>query len=109
MINPLDPTIKENWHYHDEYEFWYMPYLGTEQAQAEDGVRWRGFKPWEQAKILMRELVCRHPDDIDYVDGWPDNICADRHEVSKKWVLQYLTDEQAEKCKVALQQIEGGK
>lgn len=49
MPNPLDPTIKENWQYHDEYDFWYMPYPGTNEAQAEEGVRWRGFKPWEKA------------------------------------------------------------
>lgn len=49
MSNPLDPTIKENWQYHDEYEFWYMPYPGTNEVQAEEGVRWRGFKPWEEA------------------------------------------------------------
>lgn len=55
MGDPLDPTIKKNWRYHDEYEFWYMPYPGTDQAQAEEGVRWRGFKPWEQAKAPKRE------------------------------------------------------
>lgn len=36
---------------------------------------------------------------------WPDNIVADRHEISRKWVLQYLTDEQAEKCLAALQPV----
>lgn len=30
---------------------------------------------------------------------WPDNIIADRHPVSGKWVLQYLTDKQAEICR----------
>ena len=57
MKNPLDPTIKENWQYHDEYEFWYMPYPGTNAVQAEEGVRWRGFKPWENAKLPERESV----------------------------------------------------
>jgi hypothetical protein len=33
---------------------------------------------------------------------WPDNICADRHEITGKWVLHYLTDEQADACKIAL-------
>lgn len=33
---------------------------------------------------------------------WPENIVADRHEVTKRWVLQYLTDEQAEQCFSAL-------
>jgi len=33
---------------------------------------------------------------------WPENIVAERHEVSGKWVLQYLTDEQAKKCQKAL-------
>lgn len=42
----LDPSVKENWKYHDEYEFWYMPYPGTSEAQAEEGVRARGFEPW---------------------------------------------------------------
>lgn len=36
------------------------------------------------------------------IDGWPPNIVADRHEVTSKWVLWYLTDEQAELCKKAL-------
>jgi hypothetical protein len=36
------------------------------------------------------------------IDGWPANIVADRHEVSGKWVLMYLTDEQAALCKKAL-------
>lgn len=35
--------------------------------------------------------------------NWPDNIVADRHEVSGKWVLHYLTDEQAAKCAAAMQ------
>jgi len=34
---------------------------------------------------------------------WPDNICADRHETTGKWVLHYLTDEQATLCNAALQ------
>jgi hypothetical protein len=29
---------------------------------------------------------------------WPANIVADRHEISGKWVLHYLTDEQAHAC-----------
>lgn len=33
---------------------------------------------------------------------WPDNIVADRHEITGKWVLWYLTDEQAAKCKAVL-------
>lgn len=45
-LHPLDPSIKENWHYHDEYEFWYLPYPGTDETQAEEGVRARGFEPW---------------------------------------------------------------
>jgi hypothetical protein len=57
MSDFLDPTVKENWQYHDEYEFWYMPYPGTNEAQAEEGVRWRGFKPWESASAPMREAV----------------------------------------------------
>ena len=36
---------------------------------------------------------------------WPDNIVAHRHEVTEYWVLWYLTDEQAEACKQALQAI----
>jgi hypothetical protein len=35
---------------------------------------------------------------------WPENIVADRHEVTGKWVLWYLTDEQAGKCRAALEQ-----
>jgi len=33
---------------------------------------------------------------------WPENIAAERHEVSKKWVLHYLTDVQAMVCNQAL-------
>lgn len=33
---------------------------------------------------------------------FPDNIVAERHDISGKWVLQYLTDEQAERCHHAL-------
>lgn len=32
----------------------------------------------------------------------PDNIVAERHEISGKWCFMYLTDEQAEKCFHAL-------
>lgn len=32
------------------------------------------------------------------VEALPDNIVAERHEVSGKWVLFYLTDEQAGKA-----------
>lgn len=34
---------------------------------------------------------------------WPDNVVADRHEVTGKWVMWYLTDEQARICSDALQ------
>ena len=33
---------------------------------------------------------------------WPDNIAAERHERSGRWVLRYLTDEQAKKCHAAM-------
>ncbi len=36
------------------------------------------------------------------VDEYPGNIVADRHPVTGKWVLWYLTDEQARKCLSAL-------
>lgn len=51
---------------------------------------------------IIANPICRHPVDID--TGWPNNICADRHEVTNKWVLHYLTDEQAQLCKKALLQ-----
>lgn len=35
--------------------------------------------------------------------GWPGNMLADRHDITGKWVLHYLTDEQAAKCLAALQ------
>ena len=47
-------------------------------------------------KDIIRELV----------EGWPENIVADRHEVSGKWVLWYLTDAQAEVAKAALARAE---
>lgn len=33
---------------------------------------------------------------------WPENIVADRHEVSGNWVLHYLNDEQAALCAKAM-------
>jgi len=39
---------------------------------------------------------------------WPDNIVADRHETTGKWVLWYLTDEQAVACNEAIRRIESG-
>lgn len=36
------------------------------------------------------------------LNDWPENVVADRHEVSGKWVIWYLTDEQAAKCHAAL-------
>jgi hypothetical protein len=33
---------------------------------------------------------------------WPENIVADRHEISGKWVLHYLTDAQAQACLSAM-------
>lgn len=33
---------------------------------------------------------------------WPDNVVADRHEKTGKWVLHYLTDEQAAQCSAAM-------
>lgn len=33
---------------------------------------------------------------------WPDNVVADRHEITNKWVLHYLTDEQTKLCNRAL-------
>lgn len=59
--HPVDPYVKDNWKYHDEYEFWYLPYPGTEQAQAEEGVRWRGFEPWKATNepgAEMRVYAC---------------------------------------------------
>lgn len=38
----------------------------------------------------------------DSLNQWPDNICADRHEATGKWVLHYLTDEQAKACHAAM-------
>lgn len=40
---------------------------------------------------------------VEAVAEWPNNIVADRHDTTGKWVLHYLTDEQAAKCKTALQ------
>lgn len=40
---------------------------------------------------------------VEAVAEWPDNIVADRHDTTGKWVLHYLTDEQAAKCRAALQ------
>lgn len=40
--------------------------------------------------------------DAGTLNEWPENIVADRHEVSGSWVIWYLTDEQAAKCRDAL-------
>lgn len=82
MSNRLDPTIKENWQYHDEYEFWYMPYPGTNETQGEEGVRWRGFRPWENARAPERESGWIRVQDALPVDnqdvlmGWADGASA---------------------------------
>ncbi|MHC5536847.1 hypothetical protein ACYOEI_01075 [Singulisphaera rosea] len=53
---------------------------------------------WQQ---VMRD---NQPADslVNSPDAWPANIVAERHEVSGKWVLWYLTDEQAAICQQAL-------
>lgn len=53
-----------------------------------------GFKAALAMSVPERDKVKAHE--------WPANIVADRHEVSGKWVLSYLTDEQAKICKLAL-------
>lgn len=44
-------------------------------------------------------MTKQEPQRIDF----PENIAAERHEVSGKWTLHYLTDEQAVKCSAAMQ------
>lgn len=67
-----------------------------------------------QAERYLREYQERHyppsrttptppAGQVEAVAEWPENIVADRHETTGKWVLHYLTDEQADKCKSALQ------
>lgn len=79
MGNPLDPAIKENWQYHDEYEFWYMPYPGTNEAQAEEGVRWRGFKPWEAQKPAPEEF-----EEWYRQNGYYHDTVSDRKELMRE-------------------------
>lgn len=48
---PFDPSVEENWHFHDEYEFWYMGFPEMIKPDAKykiDLARERGFKPWEE-------------------------------------------------------------
>ncbi len=40
----------------------------------------------------------------DSLNDWPDNLVAERHEVSGNWVIWYLNDDQAAKCHAALSQ-----
>jgi hypothetical protein len=42
-------------------------------------------------------------DETEQALEWPDNIVADRHEVSSNWVIHYATDEQAKQMSQALQ------
>lgn len=97
MHHDLDNAVYSIWGCEAEH---HRP--ATELDYQEYKRRWGVGRKGEIASFPERESVCRHPDDIDYIDGWPGNICAERHDVSKKWVLHYLTDEQAEKCKHAL-------
>jgi hypothetical protein len=55
--------------------------------------------------MIIRGANTFHVTPESYRDNsWPDNIVADRHEITKKWVLYYLTDEQAKICHDALLQ-----
>lgn len=55
-LQAIDPTKEENWHYHDEYEFWYLtvPENGevTNGNEYWDTHRNRSFKPWEYYSSL---------------------------------------------------------
>ena len=41
---------------------------------------------------------------LELTNGLPDNIVVDKHETTGKWTIQYLTDEQADKCLSALKE-----
>jgi hypothetical protein len=68
-------------------------------------------KGWQAARLRANPAPSRMPENEanknvgELVEGWPDNIAADRHEISGKWVLHYLTDDQAALCKAALSAI----
>ncbi|MCF2502758.1 hypothetical protein L0663_05170 [Dyadobacter sp. CY107] len=51
----FNPAVKENWSYHDEYEFWYMAYPGTDLEGEEKGVRARGLEPWNNCAALQQD------------------------------------------------------
>lgn len=52
-LDKFDPTKKENWRFHDEYEFWYIEYpqiLDPSKPHLHDIARERGFEPWDHIK-----------------------------------------------------------
>ncbi len=54
---PFDPSLESNWHFHDEYEFWYIEFPEILKPDAKykiDLARERGFKPWEEYKQFSR-------------------------------------------------------
>lgn len=62
------------------------------------------------ARIYASPSVCQQSQPVLAAEGdvmiadctWPDNICAERHDVTGKWVLHYLTDAQAVQCNKVL-------
>lgn len=65
---------------------------------------WRGQAAETVAEALKPWLGGRGAENVGGAreNQWPDNIVAHRHETTGKWVLYYLTDEQAEKCRRVL-------
>lgn len=59
----FDPRKEENWHFHDEYEFWYIgfPELNrtTVNGQEYEPSRERGFCPWENIAPRRPDLAER--------------------------------------------------
>lgn len=53
---------------------------------------------------MSKEQPDETPIDSETVGAWPENIVAQRHEVSGNWWLMYLDDQQVALCQQALMQ-----
>lgn len=93
-IAEFDPTKEENWHYHDEYEFWYIGYPERRKpnnVHIIDLARERGFKPWENIRpdlahppaptpaAMTREEMQKVRDAMDHVDCCTIRIDTDEY------------------------------
>ena len=105
-MTPTDPPT-EALSEREAFEKWYGENVSCAFAEQHEGIYHSAHAvfgsdvkaAWDARGEYERTRPTPKP---DAVDGWPENVVADRHETTGKWVLWYLNDEQAAACKVAL-------